>query len=321
MRPRRPPSRLLRAPAPPLSGRRPAGAGPRRPKGFAHALAGLGGGGRPDGRERLRRRKILSLSVAAVELAGLVALIMAPAFRISRVDVSGNQRLTPAQVVAAAGLQRPGSVFQVDPGQLERRLTSSTWVRAASVRAQLPDWVSIRVDEWQPAAVYRAGGGPPWYLSAEAVALGPAGDDASTLLGIDGPPQPEPKTGRAPLERPLLTALVNIQRSLPGLIGQDVQSFTIDSCGNLTLNARRGWKAQFGRVITPEELARLKDKVAALRALAVSGDVDLGSVQYVNVMNPAVVAVPDRGGARAGRASPSSSPPAAASPQIVSPCR
>lgn len=251
-----------------------------------------------------------------------MALFVAPAFRVSRIDVSGNERLTEPQVIAAAGLQRPGSVFQVDPRQLERRLTSATWVRAASVSAQLPDRVSIHVDEWQPAAVYRAGGGPPWYLSAQAVALGLAGDDASTLLGIDGPAQPEPKTGRALLERPLLTALVNIQRSLPGLIGQDVQSFTIDSCGNLTLNARRGWKAQFGRVNTPEELAALKNKVAALRALAASGDVDFSSVQYVNVMNPAVVAVPARSGARGGRASPSPSPAAAAAgPQIVSPCR
>jgi len=80
--------------------------------------------------------------------------------------------------------------------------------------------------------------------------------------------------------------------SLPGLIGQDVQSFTLDSCGNLTLNARKGWKAQFGRVLTPEERSTLKDKVAALKALGASGQVDFATVQYVNVMNPTAVAVP-----------------------------
>jgi hypothetical protein len=111
---------------------------------------------------------------------------------------------------------------------------------------------------------------------------------------------------------------VNIQRSLPDIIGQEVQSFTIDSCGNLTMSARTGWKAQFGRVITPEELATLKDKVAALKALAASG-VDFNSVQYVNLMNPYAVAVPTRGPtARPGRASPSPSPSAV--PQVISPC-
>jgi cell division septal protein FtsQ len=210
-------------------------------------------------------------------------------------------------------------VFQVDPSQLERRLTSTTWVRAAAVSTRLPDEVSIRVDEWRPAAVYRAVGGPAWYLSAEAVVLGPAGGDVAALLDIEGPAQPEPRTGRAPLDRALLVALVNIQRALPELIGQEVQSFTIDSCRNLTMNAKTGWKAQFGRVITPEELAALKDKVAALKALTASGAVDFKSVQYVNLMNPYAVAVPGRSPSpRPGRATPAPSPTAVA--RVTSPC-
>jgi len=275
---------------------------------------------RRDERARRRTRRNASLALAAVQLAVLLGLLVAPAFHVHRIDVSGNQRLTAAEVVAAAGLQDPGSVFQVDPSQLERRLTTSaTWVRAAAVSTRLPDEVSIRVDEWQPAAVYRAAGGSAWYLSAEAVVLGPAGGDVAALLDIEGPAQPEPRTGRAPLDRALLVALVNIQRALPGLIGQEVQSFTIDSCRNLTMNAKTGWKAQFGRVITPEELAALKDKVAALKALNASGAVDFKSVQYVNLMNPYAVAVPGRSPSpRPGRASPAPSPTAAA--RVTSPC-
>lgn len=307
--PRRPASRPHHA-APPLSGRRrggqPAGNRPRR---F----------GSLDERSRRRARKLGSLALAAVWLAAFVTLLAAPLFHVDRVDVTGNRRMTAQQVVAVAGLQHPGSVFQVDPPAMERRLAGATWVRAATVGVQLPDHVTIRVDEWQPVAVYRAAGGRAWYLSDQAVALGPAdGGDAAALLAVDGPAQPAPRTGAAPLDRALLTALVNIQRSLPGLIGQDVQSFTIDSCGSLTLNARRGWKGQFGRVNTPEERATLRDKLAALRALAASGDVDFGTVQYVNVMNPAVVAVPKatpRGGAAA---SPSPAPAAVAQP---GPCR
>jgi cell division septal protein FtsQ len=320
-RPRRPASGPY-APAPKghLPGGRPA-RGARRPRRF----------GSLDETARRRARRLASLVLAAAWLAGLLALMIAPVFHVRRVDVSGNRRLTADQVVTAAGLRHPGSVFQVDSGTLERRVASLTWVRAAWVSPQLPDRVSIRVDEWQPVAVYRAGGGQPWYLSDQAVALGPAGDaDAAPLLGIDGPAEPAPRTGRAPLDRALLTALVNIQRGLPNLIGQEVQSFTIDACGSLTLNARRGWKAQFGRVLTPDELRALKDKVAALRSLAVSGSVDYNSagLQYVNVMNPQVVAVPDRSRtAKPARASPApaptrpASPPVSAGPQPVLPCR
>jgi hypothetical protein len=162
------------------------------------------------------------------------------------------------------------------------------------------------------------------------VALGPADPaGAASLLGIQGPADAAPRAGRAPLDRALLIALVNVQRRLPDLIGQEVQSFTIDSCGGLTLNARRGWKAQFGRVLTPEELAALTEKVASLRSLAVSGSLDFNNpnLGYVNVMNPAVVAVPQPSPTpRRGRASPSPSvppatrPPAAAGPQPVMTC-
>jgi len=267
-----------------------------------------------------RARRIASLVIAGAELAALVTLLVAPAFHVSRVDVSGNERLTAAQVLAAAGLDHPGSVFQVDPGEIERRLTSTAWVRSASVGTQLPDRVRIAIDEWQPAAVYRAAGGPFWYLSAEAVVLGPAGVDAATLLDIDGPARPAPRTGRAPMDRALLVALVNIRRQLPGIIGQEVQSFTIDSCGNLTMNAKAGWKAQFGRVITPEEVATLTSKLAALRALAASGAVDFNTVQYVNLMNPYAVAVPTRTATpRPGRAA-SPAPLPTAVPEPISPC-
>ncbi len=260
--------------------------------------------------------------LAAVELAALVALLAVPILHVRHVDVTGNRRLTATQVVAAAGLRDPGSVLLVDPGAVERRLTGATWVRDARVSAQLPDRVTIRVDEWQPVAVYRAGAGLPWYLSDQAVALGPAGADAARLLAVDGPARPLPRAGSAPLERALLTALVNIQRSLPGLIGQEVQSFTLDSCGNLTLNSRRGWRAQFGRVITSEERSTLRDKVAALKALSASGEVALSTVQYVHVMTPAVVAVPDRGRSpKPGRASPAPSRAAAAAGPQAAPCR
>jgi hypothetical protein len=97
--------------------------------------------------------------------------------------------------------------------------------------------------------------------------------------------------GRRVLDSRLLVALVNIQRTLPRLIGQDVKGFTIDGCGNLTLVSVRGWSVQFGRMLTGEEIATLRDKVAALRAVAPEVDYNSPDLQAVNVMNPSAVAV------------------------------
>lgn len=292
----------MHAPAPSMARPRLAARTARRPKRFASLDAGA----------NRRARRLGSLLLAIIEMAALIALLLNPTFTVRSIVITGNTRLTDAQVVAAAGLGAPGSVFLVDQGAIERRLASLAWVRSASVTAQLPDRVSIRVDEWQPVAIYRAGSGPPYLLSDQAVALGvAASSDVTALPEIDGPAEQKLKSGRAALDRRLLTALVNIQRALPGLVGQEVQSFTIDACGNLTLNAKRGWKAQFGRMLTPEEFTSLKDKVASLKALAAAGDVNFDSadLQYVNVMNPTLPAVKDRDKAvRPGRGA--SPPPA-----------
>jgi cell division septal protein FtsQ len=299
--PRRPGWRPRRAPAPPIAGRRWAAHAGRRPRRFGSLDEGV----------RRRGRRAVAVGLAALELAALLALLLAPAFRVHHVDVTGNRRLTAAQVVAAAGLAGTGPVFLVDPAGVERRLEGTTWVRWARVSPVLPDRVSVRVDEWQPVAVYRAAGGAPWLLSTEAVALGPAGAAPDgALLDIEGPARPQPREGRPALVRTLLVALVNIQRDLPALIGQEVRSFTIDGCGNLTLNSKRGWTAQFGRMLTPEEYATLRDKVGALKAVAAGGeDLNSPNLQYVNVMNPIEPAVKQKDAPAPVRAGRSPAPP------------
>lgn len=279
----------------------------------------------PAEKSQRRSRRLASLGLAILLAAALVALLVAPLFKVREVTISGNTRLTDAEIMAAADLARPVPVFVLDPSAAEARLARLTWVRTASVSPQLPDRLSVRIEEWQPVALYRPGPGTPFVLSDQAVALGPAvNSDMSGLPEIDGPPQPEPKPGRTAMDHRLLTALVNVERSLPGLIGQDVQTFTIDSCGNLTLNARRGWKAQFGRMLTPEEFASLKDKVAALKSLAAAGTVNFesGDLQYINLMNPTLAAVKEKDKpARPARAAPASSPAPGSQAPSVAACR
>ena len=81
-------------------------------------------------------------------------------------------------------------------------------------------------------------------------------------------------------------------------------------------------------MLTPEEFAALRDKVAALKAVAAGGvDFDSPRLVYVNVMNPTAVAVDDgtvhpspspaalrAPGGRAGRSKPSPTPAATPPP-------
>ena len=232
-----------------------------------------------------------AVGVAVAECALLAWLWFGPSLQVQMVDVTGAQHMTRAQVARAAGLVEGASVLSVDGESSRRRLMNQTWVRTATVVPQLPGVVVIRVSEWQPIAGYHAGKtGKLFFLSDQAIVLGPA-TPTGPLVDVQGPAGADPRAGDRPLDMQLLTVLVNIQRGLPGLIGVEVGGFVFDSCGQLTLVTKRGWKVYFGRVLTPEEFLTLRDKVAALKAI--NGTVNYASsdLDYVNVMNPAEPAV------------------------------
>ncbi|HXI95420.1 MAG TPA: FtsQ-type POTRA domain-containing protein [Candidatus Acidoferrum sp.] len=233
----------------------------------------------------------LAAAAAIAESALLAWLWFGPALSVQTVSIDGAQHMTRAQVARAAGLGGGTSVLSVDGISARRNLQSQTWVRAATVDPQLPGTVLITVSEWQPVAAYHAGKtGKLFYLSDQAVVLGVTTTEG-TLVDVQGPAGADPRVGDHPLDVQLLTALVNIQRGLPGLIGQEVSGFVFDSCGELTLVAKHGWKVYFGRVLTPEEFATLRDKLTALKAIASQVNYNSADLEYVNVMNPAEAAV------------------------------
>ena len=238
-------------------------------------------------------RRSLAALVALGEIALLAWLWFGPVFAVRAVEVFGTRHMTPSEVAQAAGLRGNGSVLSVDGASAKQRLQDQVWVRSATVQPELPGSVVVQVSEWQPVAVYHAGRSKNlFWMSSQAVILGAAAN-AAGLVDIQGPGGGDPHPGDRVLDPQLLTALVNIQRAMPALVGQDVAGFTFDSCGNLTMLAKRGWKVYFGLVLTPEEFASLRDKLTALKAIAGNGNVDYSStdLDYVNVMNPSEPAV------------------------------
>lgn len=231
--------------------------------------------------------------VALVEVVLLGWLWFGPALAVRSIDVTGARHLTAGQVAQAAGLQGSASIISVDGESAQQRLLGQVWVRTATVKPEFPGTVVVSVSEWQPVATYHAGTSSKLFmLSSQAVVLGPTATSAG-LVVVQGPGGSDPHVGDRALDPQLLTVLVNMQRSMPALLGQDVATFIFDSCGNLTMVAKRGWKVYFGRVLTPEEYATLRDKLTALKAIAGSGNVDYSSsdLAYVNVMNPSEPAV------------------------------
>jgi hypothetical protein len=238
-------------------------------------------------------RRVFATLVAGLEVALLGWLWFGPALAVRTVDVVGARHLSAAQVAQAAGLRGSASILSVDAASAQQRLLDQVWVRTATVHSQFPGTVTVQVSEWQPVAAYHAGSSSKLFLlSSQAIVLGPTSTSAG-LIVLQGPAGADPRVGDRALDAQLLTALINMQRAMPTLIGQDVASFIFDSCGDLTMVAKRGWKVYFGRVLTPEEFTALHDKLTALKAISGNGNVDYSSsdLEYVNVMNPSEPAV------------------------------
>ncbi len=254
--------------------------------------------------------RTLAVAAAGLEITLLVWLWLGPAFALRSVQVTGSRHLTVSQVEAAAGISSNGSLLSIDGESARARLLNQVWIRSATVETELPGTVVIHLSEWDPVAAYHAGPSTRLFLlSSQAIVLGPTVGSGG-LVDIQGPGGGDPRIGERALDPELLTALVNIQRGFPTLLGQDVAGFIFDSCGNLTLIAKRGWKVYFGRVLTPEEFASLRDKLSALKAIAGNGNVNYASsdLLYVNVMNPSEPAV----GYRSRQPAPPSPSPGAA---------
>jgi POTRA domain-containing FtsQ-type protein len=230
-------------------------------------------------------RRAAAGAVAVVEAALLLWLLFGPVTAVRSIEVHGAGHMTPAQVMSAAGLDPHGSLLSVDPASAQQRLLGQVWIRAASVQPMLDGTVRIDISEWQPVAAYHAGPtGTLFLMSDQAVLLGPT-QAVGPLVNIQGPAGSAARVGDRPLDPQLLVALVNMQRILPGLISQQVSMFIVDSCGDLTMVSVRGWKAYFGRVLTPEEFASLRDKLAALKAIQGSVNYNSVDLDYVNLMN------------------------------------
>jgi hypothetical protein len=237
--------------------------------------------------------RALAVAAAGVETVLLGWLWFGPALSVQTVDVVGAHHMTASQVAQAAGFGPGVSVISVDGESGRERLLDQTWIRTASVQPELPGTVTIQVSEWEPVAAYHAGKSTRLFLlSDQAVVLGATSSDGA-LVDVQGPAGSDPHAGDRPLDPQLLVALVNIQRDLPVMLGQQVSGFIFDSCGDLTMLAKRGWKVYFGRVLTPEQFTALGEKLAALKAIAGKGNVDYNStdLEYVNVMNSAEPAV------------------------------
>ncbi len=88
--------------------------------------------------------------VAVVFLYNQVASL--PAFQLHNIEVSGNSRISSAEVEKAIKQNLSGTLITTSLKSLQEQLQSFVWIKRAQVTRILPDTLRIRIEERKPLA-------------------------------------------------------------------------------------------------------------------------------------------------------------------------
>jgi len=167
---------------------------------------------------------VLLLAVAGYAAHGVAVRIMdLPMFRVQRIAVHGNRRLSSGEVLALLEGLRGQSILTVNLDQWREAVLNSPWVSEALLRRTLPSTVDVSVQERHALGIGRVNGAL-YLVDDNGVVIDEYGPNYADLdlPIIDGlssaPGADETDVARAGLARRLLDALR--VRNMAGRVSQ-----------------------------------------------------------------------------------------------------
>jgi cell division protein FtsQ len=115
-------------------------------------------------RQRLLRRGLLVLGLAAIVALGVVGWRWQATLPLNGIDVAGVVHADTAAVLDLAAVPDSAMLFSLDPAILEDRVRRHPWVAEASVIRWMTGTLGIDVTERVPAALVLDGTGRPSYF-------------------------------------------------------------------------------------------------------------------------------------------------------------
>ncbi len=106
------------------------------------------------------------------DVAGNVA-----GFKVRQVNLSGQNHVTPPEILAAAGIKPTTSILFVDADATRARLESMPWIASASVRKLYPDRIDISVVEREAYALWQFNG-QIQVIARDGMPIAPYSDDS-----------------------------------------------------------------------------------------------------------------------------------------------
>jgi cell division protein FtsQ len=153
--------------------------------------------------------RLLSGLLTAAVIFGIITFWTSPFFQITSVDVTGLQRISPADLTGTLKMQYL-SIVQVDPQQLLKQIQEAyPELINVQIKVEMPNYVSISATERQPVMAWIKGDQLTW-VDAQGY-LFPSRGDAGPLLTIES----EDDIPLAPLPIEVLYAQADQAQSTP----------------------------------------------------------------------------------------------------------
>lgn len=86
---------------------------------------------------------------------GTTLLFGAPALQVSRLSVTGNERLSTGEVIAILDGLVGRNILTVGIDEWQQRLLASPWVEDAALRRKLPSQIEVSISERHPIGIAR----------------------------------------------------------------------------------------------------------------------------------------------------------------------
>jgi cell division septal protein FtsQ len=235
----------------------------------AAGRARRGGGG---GRRQWRALVALGALGAVLLAAGGAAghwLLTAPGFGVGAVEIQGASRVPVADVLAAAAIPAGANLWRIDAAGVTGRVTALPGVRRAEIVRELPNRVTIRVEERQPFTLLH--GGRLHWLDEEGYVVGEAPAVAPPVPVISGltPGELESLPGEP---APRVLAAIGLVRMLirsGSTLAQAISEIDMSRRDGPVLYTVDGIEVRLGTEDWEERLVRLEGVLARVASEAV----------------------------------------------------
>lgn len=222
-----------------------------------------------------------ALALVIIALGALVFL-NSGFFDLKDVTISGLKRMTRAEVLALAGLERPVNIFKVAPRAICRKMGGDPRVRAAVVERRLPGNVNIRVDERAPLFGIPLPG-QLVLVSDDGVVL-PADPEIVNIPIVAGLKQTAYRTGEKAADPRLVAAGDFLRNASPELLAR-ISEIDVERQDQIRLYLSGGVVVDLGG----SDFARRKmEALAVLLADSIQRDKRLVQVNLHSPENPSV---------------------------------